>query len=217
MREVNGCGACSGFWKWFKPPHSNFFIEECNQHDIAYNIGGDEKDRKGADLSLFKGMTNSVTLYFHKRKPFSKIWFLTLCWCYYIGVRLFGYSSFNYNKINNMKTKTFLGLPLITSVKLEGLFRNWLSIILFTGIGYFLFAILLGSFAGDTWKYVQSSEKQYIVQAFLLLAGVVFGHFARVFLNKAGDRFFILKKVDYIFYFVGFILTYFVINEIWGL
>lgn len=116
-----------------------------------------------------------------------------------------------------MKTKTFLGLPLITSVKLEGLFRNWLSIILFTGIGYFLFAMLLGSFAGDTWKYVQSSEKQYPIQAFLLLVGIIFGHFARVSLNKVGDRFFIIKKFDIPFYVVGAVLTYLVINEVWGL
>ena len=113
--------------------------------------------------------------------------------------------------------KTFLGLPLLQSAGLYAILRNWGSIILFTGIGYFLFAMLLGSLAGDTWKYVQSAEKNYPVQALLLLASVVFGHFARVFLNNAGDRFFILKKVDYIFYIVGFILTYLVLNEIWGL
>lgn len=116
-----------------------------------------------------------------------------------------------------METKKFLGLPLLQSAGLYAILKNWLSIILFSGMGYFLFAILLGSFTGDTWKYVQNSDKQYAAQALLLLAGVVFGHFARVSLNKAGDWFFILKKVDYIFYLVGFILTYLVINEIWGL
>ena len=116
-----------------------------------------------------------------------------------------------------MKTKTFLGLPSPQSAGLYAILRNWLSIILFSGIGYFLFAILLGSFSGDTWKYVQNSDKQYAVQALLLLAGVVFGHFARVSLNKTGDRFFILKKVDYVFYFVVSVLAYLIINEIWGL
>lgn len=116
-----------------------------------------------------------------------------------------------------MKTKKFLGLPILQSAGLYAILRNWGSIILFTGIGYFLFAILLGSFAGDTWKYVQSTDKQYVEQALLLLAGILFGHFARVSLNKTGDRFFILKKVDYIFYLVGTVLTYLVINEIWGL
>ena len=112
---------------------------------------------------------------------------------------------------NNMKT--FLGLPSPQSAGLYTILRNWLSIILFTGLGYFL----LGSFAGDVWKHIQSTEKYYVVQFVLLLAGVVFGHVARVALNKAGDWFFILKKVDIPFYIVGFILTYLVINEIWGL
>ena len=116
-----------------------------------------------------------------------------------------------------MKNKTFLGLPLLQSAGLYAILRNWLSIILFTGIGYFLFAMLLGSFAGDTWKYVQSVEKYYVVQALLLLAGIVFGHLVRIILNKNGDRFFIFKKLDIPFYILGFILTYLVINEIWGL
>ena len=113
--------------------------------------------------------------------------------------------------------KTFLLLPSLQSAGLNAVLRNWLSIILFTGIGYFLFAMLLGGFAGDTWKYIQSTEKYYLVQFVLLLAGVVFGHFVRVFLNKNGDRFFILKKIDIPFYIVGMVLTYLVINEIWGL
>ena len=116
-----------------------------------------------------------------------------------------------------MKIKTFLGLPSLQSAGLYAILRNWLSIILFTGIGYFLSAILLGTFTGDIWKYIQSTEKYYVVQFALLLTGVIFGHFARVALNKAGDRFFILKKVDIPFYILGFILTYLIINEIGGL
>ena len=37
---VNGCGACSGFWKWFKPPHSKFCEEEYNTHDRDNDLGG---------------------------------------------------------------------------------------------------------------------------------------------------------------------------------
>ena len=116
-----------------------------------------------------------------------------------------------------MKNKTFLGLPVLQSVGFKMILRNWLSIILFTGIGYFLSAILLGTFTGDIWKYIQSTEKYCVVQFALLLTGVIFGHFARVALNKNGDRFFIIKKVDIPFYILGFVLTYLVINEIWGL
>ena len=113
--------------------------------------------------------------------------------------------------------KTFLGLPSPQSASYYAILRNWLSIILFTGIGYFLSAMLLGTFTGDIWKYIQSTEKYYVVQFTLLLTGVIFGHFARVSLNSIGDRFFILKKIDIPFYILGFVLTYLVINEIGGL
>ena len=42
--NVNGCGACSGFWRWFKSPHHKFFKVQCNQHDKAYNLGGIKND-----------------------------------------------------------------------------------------------------------------------------------------------------------------------------
>ena len=96
--NVNGCGACSGFLKWFKPPHSKFFKVQCNQHDKAYNLGGIKIDRKIADLILLKNMRIAVNEYFHNRKTFSRIWFLFLCKLYYLGVRIFGASSFNYFK-----------------------------------------------------------------------------------------------------------------------
>ena len=113
--------------------------------------------------------------------------------------------------------KTFLGLPSLQSASYYAILRNWLSIILFTGIGYFLSAMLLGTFTGDIWKYIQSTEKYYVAQFALLLTGVIFGHFARVSLNSIGDRFFIIKKLDIPFYILGFVLTYLVTNEIWGM
>lgn len=99
----NGCGACSGFWKWFKPPHSKFFEEECNTHDRAYDLGGDYVDRYISDVILFRDMRKSVYNHFYRRKLFSKIWFLFLCVMYYIGVRLVGFTNFNYETGN----KTF--------------------------------------------------------------------------------------------------------------
>lgn len=111
----------------------------------------------------------------------------------------------------------FLGLPSPQSASYYAILRNWSSIILFTGIGYFLSAILIGTFTGDIWKYIQSTEKYYVVQFALLLTGVIFGHFTRVSLNSIGDRFFIIKKLDIPFYIIGFVLAYLVSNEIWGL
>ena len=92
----NGCGACSGFWRWFKPPHYKFFEKECDLHDILYDIGGNYIDRKIADLILYRDMIKLVKKYFYKRKPLSKLWYLVLCKVYYIGVRLGGWLSFNY-------------------------------------------------------------------------------------------------------------------------
>ena len=93
----NGCGACSGFWQFFRPPHSRFFKKECDQHDEAYNTGGNWIDRKIADLKLLNAMSKTVRIYFQNRKPISRIWFLFLCWCYYAGVRIFGKSNFQNN------------------------------------------------------------------------------------------------------------------------
>lgn len=98
FNSVNGCGACKGFWKWFKPPHYKFFKTQCNQHDKAYNLGGIRIDRKIADLILLKNMRIAVNEYFHNRKTFSRIWFLFLCNCYYLAVRIFGKKSFNFTK-----------------------------------------------------------------------------------------------------------------------
>jgi len=106
--EPNGCGACGGFWKWFKPPHSNFFKDECNTHDSLYSIGGNSIDRYIADLLLLKYMLKKVSEYYYKRKPVSRYWFYVICTCYFIGVRLFGYSSFNYKNKNKMKFFKFL-------------------------------------------------------------------------------------------------------------
>ena len=54
--KVNGCGACSGWLKWIRPPHHEFFKTECALHDELYNMGGTEKDRQKADFSLFQDM-----------------------------------------------------------------------------------------------------------------------------------------------------------------
>lgn len=98
FNTVNGCGACSGFWRWFKPPHYKFFKEECDLHDLYYDIGGNYIDRKISDLILLNSMIKNVEQYYHKRKIISKLWFLFICRLYYVGVRAFGFTQFNYKK-----------------------------------------------------------------------------------------------------------------------
>lgn len=117
-----------------------------------------------------------------------------------------------------MKNKTFLGLPAIEKAGLYAIIRNYLSVILFAGIGYFLIAMLIGSINGDIWKYIQSIEKYYLAQFVFLIFAVLFSHLCRVLLNKfVGDKFFMIFKFDRFFYPLALILTYLVINEIWGL
>jgi len=93
--QSNGCGACSGFWKWLKPPHKRFFVKECNAHDEAYNIGGSTNDRKQADKRLFFDMVYKSVDHYRDRKATSMWWFVTLAFGYYLAVRTFGKKRFN--------------------------------------------------------------------------------------------------------------------------
>lgn len=118
--------------------------------------------------------------------------------------------------------KTFLGLPIYTTgVSLLTSMRHVLSIILFTGLGYFLSAMVVGGISGDVWMYVQSPEKHYIVQLFLLALGVFLGVVMKAQLTKLDNDkikfFFHYPKLDKYLYPIGFILTYLIINELFGL
>lgn len=112
---------------------------------------------------------------------------------------------------------SFFGLPVVSDAGAYSVLRNWLSIVLFTGIGYFLIAMTYGSVQGDTWMYIQSDYPFYKIQFVILLVAVVFGHICRFMLNKIGDNFFLQAKTDIAFYIVGFTLAFLVINEIGGL
>lgn len=93
--NTNGCGAMSGLLRWFKPPHYKFFHTACILHDELYIIGGSEEDRKRADVRLFRDMVRHSVEYFGDRVS-AQMWFLVLSYLYYIAVRLFGKSQFNY-------------------------------------------------------------------------------------------------------------------------
>ena len=99
----NGCGACGGFWKWFKPPHHNFFKDDCDIHDILYSKGGNFKDRLTADRILLKHMLKRVTNHFYKRKPISRLWFYNICLMYYLAVRVVGITRFNLKDEENTR------------------------------------------------------------------------------------------------------------------
>lgn len=118
--------------------------------------------------------------------------------------------------------KTFLGLPIYkTGVSFLSSLRHIMSIILFTGFGYFLSAIAVGGISGDVWMFVQSPEKHYLVQLLLLVLGVFLGVVMKGQLNKFDNGeikfFFHYPKLDKYLYPIGFILAYLIINEIFGL
>lgn len=89
------CGVCSGFWRWFKPPHYNFFKIPCQIHDYEYDLG---VDRKKADIRLFQNMVEEVLKYYKGRKVTSQYWLISLSFMYYIVVRVMGEKYFNKQK-----------------------------------------------------------------------------------------------------------------------
>jgi len=95
--KINGCGACSGIMRHIPVPHGRFFREECNLHDVRYNIGGGKKERQVADAELFEGMVNHSISYFGGRNMVgSQYWFICLAYLYYLAVRIFGGQHFNF-------------------------------------------------------------------------------------------------------------------------
>lgn len=91
---VNGCGCGSGILKYFKPPYARYFINCCNSHDAAYDIGGTEENRKHADVWLFWRMVGNINIRYFS--PFKATWLVLISLLYYISVRLFGRKFFNY-------------------------------------------------------------------------------------------------------------------------
>lgn len=97
--KPRSCGACSGWLSWLRPPHNEFFERECALHDILYEHGGTEQDRRRADVRLYEDMVrHSIDYYRGRAMPHAQAWFLTLAYLYYLAVRAFGRSRFNYKK-----------------------------------------------------------------------------------------------------------------------
>lgn len=91
------CSASRGFLKYIKPPHYKFFHTQCVLHDELYDLGGTENDREKADKRLFDDMLRHSIDYFTDRVV-SQWWFITLAFIYWMAVRLFGKSTFNYRE-----------------------------------------------------------------------------------------------------------------------
>ena len=86
---VNGC---SGGLSWL---HKKLFGRAiactycCDEHDVAYEEGSTEKDRKIADTRL-RLCTQTAGSFKGWRGPFRRVWRFILSWILYAAVRLFG-------------------------------------------------------------------------------------------------------------------------------
>lgn len=95
--DSKGCGAMDGWLSWIRPPHHEFFKTACVLHDELYLLGGNEDDRKRADVRLYQDMVRHSLDYFNGEKVSSQAWFLFLAYIYYCAVRLLGKGQFNYH------------------------------------------------------------------------------------------------------------------------
>jgi hypothetical protein len=95
-KGVNGCGCGSGLLKYFKPPYAQLFKIECNAHDLAYDEGGFDADRRHADRWLYKRMVGRITDC--ELSPYKTTWLMCIALLYYMSVRLCGSKYFNYKK-----------------------------------------------------------------------------------------------------------------------
>ncbi len=88
----NGCGPA-----WLPAFITNFifgwfFSASCRRHDFAYGRGGNEADRKVADVGFLTAMLGDVARAAVFYKPF--LWLLA--WVFYALVRWFGIHRFNH-------------------------------------------------------------------------------------------------------------------------
>lgn len=117
-----------------------------------------------------------------------------------------------------MKNKTFLGLPILEiSPNSRSFMKHNLSIILSTALSYIIVIMSFGLYKNDTWKYFQSEERYYILTLISLFIALLLGNLLRALANTYFVTFYHLPKWDKWFYPIGFILSYLIINEIWGL
>lgn len=94
---ANGCG---GKWSSFKPPYHIMFEACCNIHDEYYHKGGNEIDRKIADVYLLEYMKLDISHLPIYKRPYFYVW----AYLYYFAVRIYGKKYFNYLKSDYVQT-----------------------------------------------------------------------------------------------------------------
>ena len=80
-----------------------FFTASCRRHDFAYVRGGNEADRKVADVGFLTAMLADVAMAAVVYQPFLGL----LAWVFYALVRLFGRHRFRYGRPLGLATILF--------------------------------------------------------------------------------------------------------------
>ena len=103
------CNGCRPSWlskripdkleEALKPYFDEIFKEACNEHDICYFSGGDEKCFKECNKKFYKAMKKSIKRNSHW---YSRLWFYYKAWEYYKLVSKFGKPCFHWNSGNGL-------------------------------------------------------------------------------------------------------------------
>lgn len=89
-----GCGCESGILRYVKPPFSKLFYVACCIHDDDYDRGGSDKDRKTADISLYRNMCKIIERM--RCGPWRAFFYTFIALLYYASVRLCGRFYFRF-------------------------------------------------------------------------------------------------------------------------
>ncbi|UWG05597.1 MAG: group XII secretory phospholipase A2 precursor (PLA2G12) [Bacteriophage sp.] len=92
----NGCGCETGILRYIKAPYAKMFYVPCCIHDNDYDSGGKAKERKKADVTLYRNMCKVIGR--TDCTPFKAHFLTGIALLYYISVRIFGRFYFKYDR-----------------------------------------------------------------------------------------------------------------------
>ena len=90
--SLNGCGPRVAGWA---VPELAFH-DACNLHDLMYNMGGVERDRRVADAVFLDLMLGNLWINYSRRRLHKRLWLRASAHLYFWAVRFFGGATFQY-------------------------------------------------------------------------------------------------------------------------
>jgi len=92
-QKVYICNGCGGKGGKIIPPYAIMFQSDCDHHDYGYWKGGNIWDRLKSDWKLFTNMLKDSN---YGLKIWKTLYFIGWAVCYFVGVRLAGFTFFHY-------------------------------------------------------------------------------------------------------------------------